>query len=151
MPAMVLAEVGGRWPSGWGPGAGTAPPQAGAAFPAPLLFIHRGSPSLLGRRSSLAFLEVAGCYRGERARKWKTNVQIPKGKGGVQKEITDLCILFHVYNKKILPDSQLAEGRKEMGILLEEGSFSELVPEEQRQLVCVGSLLAPKAWAFLGH
>lgn len=58
---------------------------------------------------------------------------------------------FMYIRKKILPDSQLAEGRKEMGILLGEGSFSELVPKEQRQLVCVGSLLVPKAWAFLGH
>lgn len=39
-----------RWPSGWGRRAGAAPPQARAAFLAPLLLIHRGSPLLLGRR-----------------------------------------------------------------------------------------------------
>lgn len=56
MPAMVLVEVDGRWPSDWGYGAGAAPSQARDTFLSRLLLIHRGSPLLLGRRGSFGLL-----------------------------------------------------------------------------------------------
>ena len=64
------------------------------------------------------------------------------------------CVYYLVYiGKKKLPDSQLAEGRTEMEILLGEGLFSVLALEKQRQLACLSSFpvpKVPKARAFLG-
>lgn len=144
----------GKWEVAlcWGHGARAVPTQAGVAFPAPLLLIHRGSSTLLLGKSLFwpSWKELAS-EEGNVPGNGRQMFRFQRGRVEFRrKSLTYAYYLMYIRKKSV---TWLTVGKREKrnGNILGERSFPLLAPEEQRQLVFVVSFLVFKAWAFLGY